>query len=111
LYRGERYGNLSYVIPVAPGSYSVTLKFSEAWFGPSKPGGGGPGSRRFDILANSEPLAHNFDIYKEAGGPEKAVDRTFQHLHPNAQGKLVISLVPVDNYACVNAIEVIDEGR
>jgi len=111
LYRGERYGNLSYVIPVAPGSYSVTLKFSEAWFGPSKPGGGGPGSRRFDILANSEPLAHNFDIYKEAGGPEKAVDRTFPHLHPNAQGKLVISLVPVDNYACVNAIEVIDEGR
>lgn len=111
LYRGERYGNLTYVIPVAPGSYSVTLKFSEAWFGPDKPGGGGVGSRRFDILANSQPLAHNFDIFKEAGGPERAVDRTFRNLHPNAQGKLVISMVPVDNYACVNAIEVIDEGR
>ena len=111
LYRGERYGNLTYVIPVAPGSYSVTLKFSEAWFGPDKPGGGGIGSRRFDILANSQPLAHNFDIFKEAGGPERAVDRVFRNLHPNAQGKLVISMVPVDNYACVNAIEVIDEGR
>jgi Malectin domain len=111
LYRGERYGNLSYVIPVDQGSYTVTLKFSEAWFGPGKPVGGGLGSRRFDILANSQMLAHAFDVYKEAGGPEKAVDRTFPHLHPNAQGKLVISMVPIDNYACVNAIEVIDEGR
>ena len=111
LYQGERYGNLSYVIPVAPGSYSVTLKFSEAWFGTDKPGGGGVGSRRFDILANSQMLAHNFDIFKEAHGPERPVDRTFRNLRPNAQGKLVISMVPVDNYACVNAIEVLDEGR
>jgi hypothetical protein len=111
LYRGERFGNLTYVIPVAPGSYSVTLKFSEAWFGPGKPAGGGVGSRRFDVLANSQLLAHNFDIFKEAGGPERALDHTFRNLHPNAQGKLVLSLVPVDNYACVNAIQVIDEGR
>jgi hypothetical protein len=111
LYRGERFGNLNYVIPVAPGSYSVSLKFSEAWFGPDKAGGGGIGSRRFDILANSQMLARNFDIFKEAGGPERPVDRTFHNLHPNAQGKLVISMVPVDNYACINAIEVLDEGR
>ncbi len=111
IYRGERFGNLSYIIPVASGSYSMTLRFNEAWFGPGKPVGGGVGSRRFDILANSQMLAHAFDIYKEAGGPERAVDRTFQHLHPNAQGKLVISLVPIDNYACVNAVEVIDEAR
>jgi Malectin domain len=111
LYRGERFGNLTYVIPVASGTYSVTLKFSEAWFGPGKPVRGGVGNRRFDILGNSQMLAHNFDIFKEAGGPERAVDRTFRNLRPNAQGKLVISFVPVENYACVNAIEVIDEGR
>lgn len=111
LYQGERYGNLNYVIPVAPGSYTVTLKFSEAWFGPDKAGGGGVGSRRFDILANSQMLAHNFDIFKEAHGAERPVDRVFRNLHPNAQGKLVISLVPIDNYACINAIEVIDETR
>jgi hypothetical protein len=111
LYRGERFGNLLYVIPVAQGSYSVTMKFTEAWFGPGKPVGGGVGSRRFDILANSQMLAHAFDVYKEAGGPERAVDRTFSHLHPNPQGKLLISMVPIDNYACVNAIEVIDEAR
>jgi hypothetical protein len=74
------------------------MKFSEAWFGPGQPVDGGVGNRRFDI-------------FKEAGGPERAVDRTSHNLHPNAQGKLAISLVPVDNYACVNAIEIIDEGR
>jgi hypothetical protein len=111
LYRGERFGNITYVIPVAPGSYSVTLKFAEAWFGPDKPVGGGVGDRRFDIVGNSQMLARNFDIFKEAGGPERAVERTFHNLHPNAQGKLVISLVPIENYALVNAIEVLDEGR
>jgi hypothetical protein len=111
LYRGERFGNITYIIPVAPGSYSVTLKFSEAWFGPGKPVGGGAGNRRFDIVGNLQVLAHNFDIFKEAGGPERAVDKTFRGLRPNAQGKLVISLVPVDNYALINAIEVLDESR
>jgi hypothetical protein len=111
LYQGERYGNLTYVIPVAAGSYSVTLKFSEAWFGPDKAGGGGVGSRRFDILANSQMLVHNFDIFKEARGPERPIDKTFHNLHPNAQGKLVISMVPIDNYACIDAIEVLDESR
>jgi hypothetical protein len=111
LYRSERFGNITYVIPAAAGSYTVTLKFSEAWFGPGKPVGGGVGDRRFDILANSQMLAHNFDIFKEAGGAERAVDRTYRNLQPNAQGKLVISLQPVDNYACINAIEVVSEGR
>ena len=111
LYRGERFGNITYIIPVAPGSYAVTMRFSEGWFGPGKPEGGGVGNRRFDILGNSLALAHNFDIFKEAGGPDRAVERTFHNLHPNPQGKLIISMTPSDNYACVNAIEVIDEGR
>jgi hypothetical protein len=111
LYRSERFGNLSYVIPVPSGSYAVTLKFSEAWFGPGKPTGGGVGNRRFDIMANTQLLAQNFDVFKEAGGAERAVDRTFHNLHPNAQGKLVLSFLPVENYACINAIEVLDEGN
>jgi len=111
LYRGERFGNITYVIPVAPGTYTVTLRFSEAWFGPGKPAGGGLGSRRFDIVANSQLLARNFDIFKEAGGTDRAIDKTFHKLQPNAQGKLVISLEPEQNYACINAIEVVAEGK
>ena len=38
LFRGERFGNVRYVIPVPPGRYGVTLYFAEAWFGPDTPG-------------------------------------------------------------------------
>lgn len=108
-YLGERYGNLTYVIPVAPGTYSLTLKFAENWFGPGKPVGGGNGSRRFDILCNGVALTRGFDIFREAGGSDRAVDRTFRGLQPNAQGKLVISLLPIQNYACLHALAVIDQ--
>jgi hypothetical protein len=111
LYRGERFGNLTYSIPVAPGRYGVTLRFAEAWFGPGKPAGGGVGSRVFDILCNGIALVRNFDIYKEAGGADRPVTRTFHGLEANHQGKLIVSLVPVTNYACINAIEVTDESK
>ena len=111
LYRGERFGNLTYSIPVAPGRYGITLRFAEAWFGPGKPAGGGVGSRVFDILCNGIALVRNFDIYKEAGGTERPVTRTFHGLEANHQGKLILSLVPVTNYACINAIEITDESK
>lgn len=109
IYRGERYGNLTYSIPVAPGRYGLILHFAEAWFGPDKPTRGGIGSRIFDILCNGVALARSFDIYKEAGGSDRALVKTFHGLDPNTQGKLCISMVPIRNYGCVNAIEVIDE--
>jgi hypothetical protein len=111
LHRGERYGNITYSLPVAPGRYGVTLRFAEAWFGPGKPAGGGAGNRLFDIFFNGVALLRNFDIYKEAGGADRAVTRTFHGLEPNHQGKLIISMVPVANYACINAIEVVDESK
>ncbi len=111
LHRSERYGHFTYSIPVAPGRYAVTLKFSEAWFGAGKPGGGGKGSRLFDVFANGEALLRSFDIIKEAGGPDRALERTFRDITPNAQGKIVLSFVPVKNYACVNAIAIVDESE
>lgn len=111
LFRGERFGNLEYSIPVAPGRYTVTLRFAEEWFGPNKPAGGGAGSRQFDILCNGVALARNFDIYKEAGGSNRPLIRTFHNLEANHQGKLIISLVPIRNYACINALEIVDESK
>ncbi len=110
IYRGERFGNLTYGIPVAKGRYSVILHFAETWFGPDKPQGGGSGSRLFDILCNGVALARSFDIYKEAGGGDRAIEKAFHGLEPSAQGKLVISFAPVRNYACINALEVLDES-
>src|SRR5581483_2843573 len=111
LFRGERFGNLNYTIPVADGRYAVTLYFAESWFGPNRPGSGGIGSRLFDILCNGVALERNFDVLQQAGAPERVVKRTFHGLIPNHQGKLAISLMPVRNYAFLNALEVIDESR
>ena len=111
LLRGERYGNLRYVIPVPAGRYGVTLYFAETWFGPGKFAGGGVGSRTFDILANGVALRRGFDIFREAHGSDRAVAVTLHGLEPDAQGKLTISLAPVRNYSCLNALEVVDESR
>lgn len=112
LYRSERYGNFSYAVPVAPdGRYALTLYFAEAWFGPSQQGGGGADSRLFDVYLNGTALLRSFDVFEAAGGSHRAVERTFHGLKANAQGKLMISFVPVRNYAFVNAIEVAEEAR
>jgi hypothetical protein len=56
-------------------------------------------------------LAREFDIFKEAGALNVAVQKTFHGLRPNAQGKLVLSFVPIVYYADVCSIEVIDESQ
>jgi hypothetical protein len=112
VYQGERYGNFSYAIPVAAGSrYTLTLRFAETWFGPGRPGGGGPGNRVFDVYCNGRTLLRNFDVLREAGGPMRQLKKTFRGLEPNAQGKLILQFVPVRNYAMINAIEVLDQSE
>ena len=111
LYTGERFGNFDYAIPVAPGKYGATLRFAETYFGQPNSGLGGKGSRIFDIYCNGVALLRNFDIFTEAGGASRALDKTFHGLKPNAQGLLVLSFVPVENYAALNAIEVVDESQ
>lgn len=111
LYRGERYGRLTYTIPVPPDStYTAVLHFAETWFG-SQGGGGGAGSRVFDILCNGVLLEREFDVYREAGGAFRAVRKTYRGLKPTPNGKLVLQLVPGRNYAFLNALEILDEGR
>jgi hypothetical protein len=121
LYSGERFGNFSYAIPVAPGKYKLTLLFAETYWAvqnrslsiPDQNGSleGGPGSRVFDVYCNGQALLRNFDIFKESGGTLKALDKTFHNLEPNAQGKLLLTFVPVKDYACLNALEVEDESE
>jgi hypothetical protein len=96
---------------VADGRYHVTLHFAETWFGPGKSGGGGVGSRVFDILCNGVAVRRDFDILKTAGGTDRAVAVDIAGLTPDHQGKIVVSLVPSQNYASINAIEVVDESE
>jgi hypothetical protein len=88
----------------------VTLYFSERYFGPQNPGHGGVGNRVFNVFCNGKTLLDNLDIFKEAGGANRALTLTFHGLQPNAQGKLIIQFEPVMNYALVDAIEVADDS-
>ncbi len=108
LYAGERWGAFNYAIPVAEGRYAITIYFAETYFGSLGPGG--VGSRVFDVYCNGETILRNFDIFKEAGGANRALQRTFRGLRPDPQGKLILTFAPVKNYACINALEVVDES-
>src|SRR5208282_2719816 len=109
LYAGERYGNFNYALPVDEGAYKLTLYFSEKYWGTDLSKQGGAGSRVFDVLCNGTALTRRLDIVKEAG-PAQALIKTYRGLHPNAQGKLIVSFVPDVNYASVDAVEVEEEA-
>jgi len=112
LFRSERFGNITYVVPVAqPGRYGVSLYFAENWFGPGNPGGGGAGSRMFDIMVNGVAVRRNFDIFRESGGVGHFASVALHGVEANHQGKIVIALNPARNYACINALEVLDESK
>lgn len=111
LYASERWGHFSYAIPVAEGRYRVTLKFCEGHYGHHNTGVGGLGSRVFDVYCNGVALLRNFDIFKEAGGEGRPLNRAFSGVRPNAQGKIILSFVPVKGMACVNGIEIVDDSR
>jgi hypothetical protein len=113
LYETERHGNFSYAIPVPPGSYTVRLHFLESFFSPltSEAYCHGVGCRVFDVTCNGVLLLQDFDIFQTAGGAFRPVVREFHGLHPDGQGKLLISFSPKVNYAEVRAIEVLDETK
>jgi len=111
LYASERWGHFSYAVPVPDGRYRVTLKFCEGHYGKRNTGGGGLGSRVFDVYCNGVALLRDFDIMKEAGGEGRSIDRRFSAIRPNAQGKILLSFVPVAGMACVNGIEVVEDAR
>lgn len=111
IYRGERFGNMRYDIPVAPGRYTLIVHFAETWFGPGKLQHGGIGSRSFDVLCNGVALLRELDVFKEAGGSDRALQKIFHGLEPSPQGKLVVSFVAHRNYASLNGIEVLDEAK
>ncbi len=111
LYSSERWGHFSYAVPVADGRYRVTLKFCEGHYGHRNTDVGGLASRVFDIYCNGMALLRDFDIFKEAGGEGLPLERTFSGIRPNAQGKIILTFVPVKGMACVNGIEIVEDSK
>jgi len=49
------------------------------------------------------------DIFKETGGEGRPLERTFSGVRPTAQGKIVLTFVPIKGMASVNGIEVVED--
>ena len=60
LYQNERNGNFSYALPVANGTYEITLRFAEIFHLAS-------GSRQFDALVEGVEIVSNLDIFQNVG--------------------------------------------
>jgi beta-glucosidase len=70
LYQSERYGDFSYATLLPAGRYAVTLKLSEnRWNGPNQ--------RVFSVSAEGQPALTGVDIYADAGGSFRPVDKQF----------------------------------
>jgi hypothetical protein len=62
----------------------------------------------FDVFCNGNALLKNFNLPQEARQSDVVI-RKFASLEPNAQGKLLLSFVPVEGYATVTGIEVLPQ--
>lgn len=81
--RTERWGEMTYTIPVPAGPCRVRLVFAET----SQPRVGG---RRFSVLIGRRRVLDELDIFAEAGGANKAVVKEFA-AEPDRNGDVVIS--------------------
>ena len=102
LYQTERYGDFGYDIAVpAAGCYAVDLHFAEIWWGVF--GGGGDGSRLFNVLFEGQQLLSSFDIHATAG-PMAATVQSFTVQVDD--GNLDLEFVTLVDNAKVSAVAV-----
>lgn len=98
LYQSERYGNVSYSIPVVNSTYDVNLKFAEVFWTE-------PGKRIFAVTIEGQPVIDDLDIFAEAGHDE-AYDEHFTGFVV-ADGTLDIQIITIADNAKIAAIEVL----
>jgi len=100
LYQFERSGkDFGYSFPVPPGKYRVHLRFAETSVRKE-------GERVFDVLLNGKKVLAHFDILKEGGAFDKAVDKVFKDISPDADGMIHLRFVSSVQNAKVCAIEI-----
>ncbi len=96
LFANYRRGAFSYYLPLADGTYEVTLGFLE----PDREKA--PGHRVFDVVANGETKLAAFDVLQEAETYRTATTRTFTVAV--AGGRLKLDFVPRRSEAVVSNI-------
>jgi predicted alpha-1,2-mannosidase len=107
IYKSERYASdLTYRYHVPAGTYVVRLHFAEIF-------DNGAGMRKEDVALNGASVLSDFDIFKAAGGKDKAIVRTFSGVRPDPSGYIAIrvsaSKDSPDQNAKLCAIEILPE--
>lgn len=104
IYRTERWNDyLAYAIPVESGKeYKLTLKFAEIYFDQGN-------SRLFDVTVEGELFLDDYDVYTDAGGKNKAIDKSLVILAKDNQ--LNIELKATKDNASIKGIVVEETGN
>ncbi len=98
IYRAEHYSMDSFSWKVPNGKYTVKLHFCETFDGI-----GGPGDRVFSFKVQDKEFK-DFDVWKHAGGPQRAYVET---VPANvSDGKLKIIFTPKIENPQINGIEI-----
>jgi hypothetical protein len=98
LYQSARVGVSACSYTVPNGSYTVTLKFVETAKSATN-------QRKFDVLLEGELAFNDLDIFAQAGGRYKALDRSAAIAV--SDGKLNIAFMKVTDNPMVSAIEIV----
>jgi beta-galactosidase len=98
LYDSYREGRFSYRIPLANGRYKVTLHFAEP---------AAKGQRVFDVTANGAAAIAKLDVFAEAGGRLRGLDKSFTA--QVTDGVLLLEFTPRSGQALLSACEIVPD--
>ena len=105
IYQTERYGNMSYQIPVpVAGVYDIRLHFAELYFG-ANGNSGKVGDRVFNVSIEGNKVLTNFDILSETQ-PLTALIKEFNNVSIT-DGFADIKFEGIKNNAKISAIEIL----
>jgi enterochelin esterase-like enzyme len=103
IFRTERYSMSVYEFNLPNGKYTVRLHFAETYTGIA-----GVGQRVYSFAVQGQKPEKDFDIFKEAGGPYKAIQREYKGVVVT-DGKLRITFTPNVQNPAINGIEIFAE--
>jgi enterochelin esterase-like enzyme len=103
IFRTERYSMSAYEFNLPNGKYTVRLHFAEAFEGIT-----GIGQRVYSFAVQGQKPEKDIDLYKEAGGPYKAIQREYKGVEVT-DGKLRITFTPNIENPAINGIEIFAE--
>ncbi|MBQ7525707.1 MAG: hypothetical protein IJT09_04665, partial [Abditibacteriota bacterium] len=109
LFKNARCGKFSYKIPVKEGVYCLRLRFVEGKYDYAF-------MRPFDITLNGERIYRNIDIYQDARGKNKPLDKVIRYVASD-KGFINLSFTPgwepnmATGDAILNAIEITPENK